>query len=112
MNLLTLLDEALVIYILTSLVSFYVFVLFVWEWQRKGTASWIFADICFLAIAIGFRNAVDAYACHLRLFHDYHVLSEFQNTDLWAYRALPIFLAMSFIAVHVTMRIARSRRGR
>jgi hypothetical protein len=101
-------DTPFLLYFISALISGYGVLLFTWWWVRQKNASPVYIYVTVILIGMCNRNGVE-------LVGRYYVVTcpntfiEFTKMWFWSARVSVQLVAVSFMVVHMTYRVLKSR---
>ena len=95
-----------VLHLLNAIFSFYLFIVFLWWWMKKGDATRIYRITCFLMLGLFMTHAGGWFIyCDGLTPVDY----ELMNAWYWPLRQYLILFPLVAYAVHITRKIWRDK---
>ena len=94
-------DLALILYILLTILCFYSFILFSYEWIRLKGASGVFKNLTILWFSLGCQYGITAVSRYLRICNKIDDLNWLiDNSLFWPLRlVLPLIIISIFVSI-------------
>ena len=95
--------QSLIVNGLNAILSFYLFVVFAWWWNRKGDATKIYKVTCFMMLALFIHCSISAHIYYLSFLGG--DLDEISNHWWVSASKLLLTVALLYYAGHITHKI-------
>jgi hypothetical protein len=103
-------DFAWVMYLLSSCISWFTFMLFIWWWAQTRTASEIYKYFTFMIAANAISDMTALYSRTL-IFINHEAYMSFVQTWIWNIRRVPEMMIMSIIGLRMIGRIIQTLKA-
>lgn len=98
-------DPGTVMLLIGTLLGVYGFILFLWWWIRIGSATEVYAYVCFF---FGTAGVMMGFGVVSRVLHDicgYECYERFIHSRAWTLKSIPLLVVMFLIVLRMTIRV-------